>query len=115
MDIKDFLSIVFKPVWTWIVGGVFAVIGLIVFFFPDLGLILNWPSMSNVLPWYFWLSIAIFIWALGVAAEAASRIRKEPPELSELGIIRKEGVVIRNAAKNFSTAQEVEQFIKDYE
>jgi hypothetical protein len=115
MYTKEFLSIIFKAVWTWIIGGVFIVIGIAVFFCPDLGLILNWPSMSQKLPWWFWVSIAFFIVSLGMAWEAASRIRKEPPELKQLGAIRKEGVGIRNKAYSVTTQQEVEQFIKEYD
>ncbi len=77
MDPKEFLSVVFKPIWTWIIGGIFAILGVLVFFIPDLGSILNWPSLSQNIPGYFWISIAFFIWALGIAWEAARRIVKE--------------------------------------
>jgi hypothetical protein len=115
MDIKEFLSVIFKPIWTWIIGGFFAIIGVAIFFIPDLGLILNWPSLSKSLPWYFWLSIALFIWSLGIAWESVSRIRKEPTELKKLGDIRKDGVAKRNSAFGITTEKEVEQFINDHD
>ena len=112
MDPKEFLSVVFKPIWTWIIGGIFAILGVLVFFIPDLGSILNWPSLSQNVPGYFWISIAFFIWALGIAWEAARRIVKEPPELRELARLRKEGVKLRNIALTLDNPMEVDQFIE---
>ena len=37
MRVKIFLSIAVDAIWTWIIGGVFAVIGVVVFIFPNLG------------------------------------------------------------------------------
>jgi hypothetical protein len=52
MDIKKFFSLVFKSIWAWIIGGIFALIGVVTFFFPDLADVLNWESLSQRLPWY---------------------------------------------------------------
>jgi len=112
---KEFLAIVFKPIWAWFIGGIMALIAVAEFIWPSLQSVITWPAMSKVLPGYFWLALAFFIWALGIAWEVAKRVNKEPAELEELSMIRKEGVELRNFGNNqVKDNDAVLSWIKDY-
>jgi hypothetical protein len=115
MRIKILFSIVADALWTWIVGGVFAVIGIIVFVYPNLGQYINWPSFILRYPWYVYISLAFFIWSIGFAWSASKRIFVEPSELLELAKIRGDGAQLRASSPYIKNRSDLETFKKKYE
>lgn len=71
VDIREFFRIIFQPVWKWVIEILVGIIGLVVFFYPKLQVYLNWPKVSPLLPWYWWVIIGTIVWALATAWEAA--------------------------------------------
>lgn len=114
MRSRVFWSIVLDTIWTWIIGGVFAFIGVVEFYFPKIGFLFNWPSLVEVLPWYVWVAVAFFIWDIGFAWNVARRIYIEPPELLKLTEMRTTGIKLRSKIEKLKTKKDVKHFIKEY-
>ena len=114
MRFKVFLSIALDALWTWIIGGVFAMIGVFQFFSPPNAPLFSWSVLTTNIPWYFWIAIALFIWAIGFAWSTARRIYIEPPELLKLTEMRTKGIKLRSEIERLKTKKDVKRFVKKY-
>ena len=74
--IKTFLRFLFLPLWKVIIGGLFAIIQIVVFIFPDWQPILTWPTISKWIPWYWWLIILLVFWLLSTVWEMSRELEK---------------------------------------
>ncbi|NMB62551.1 MAG: hypothetical protein GYA18_09465 [Chloroflexi bacterium] len=114
MRFKVFLSIALGALWTWIIGGVFAMIGVFQFFFPPDAQIFSWSILTTNIPWYFWIAIAFFVWSIGLAWSTAKRIYIEPSELLKLTEMRTKGIKLRSKIERLKTKKDVKRFVKKY-
>ncbi|HEY60495.1 MAG TPA: hypothetical protein G4N92_07430 [Anaerolineae bacterium] len=63
----NFISAALESWWNWIVGGVFQVIGVVLFFRPDLSQVINWIGFISFLPPIAWVIIGVIVWIIGFA------------------------------------------------
>ena len=80
---RTFLEIIFKPVWKWLVSMPLELIGLLTFINPDWGSIINYPSISSNLAWYWLVIIGLTIWGIATAWEATKRLRDKQKDKGE--------------------------------
>jgi hypothetical protein len=99
MDKNLFWSAAFDSFWNWLFGGVMLIIGVITFFYPNLQPVLNWPTLSQVLPPLGWLAIGIIIWSIGFAWNVRKRLRDKQTEK----IAHQENMIIEG--KDFKDSQ----------
>jgi len=122
MKSNEFLSILFKPIWTWFIGGILAVVAAVEFFVPSLQSVLTWPAITAFLPWYFWLSLALLIWVIGIAWEVSKNANErkvdqqqlEPPEYKQLAKFRTAGVRLRNSGDGLTDPNSLSDWMEAY-
>jgi hypothetical protein len=115
MKTKFFWSIAIDALWTWIVGGLFGIIGIAAVIFPNIGAVINWSSLTKYLPGYFLISIGIFVWSLGFVCAAAKRVYVEPQLILELSKIRTEGILLLDKVDQLKSFRALKKLTKQYE
>jgi len=79
MEMREILSVIFKPISN-IIGEIMTFIGLAEFVFPSMQSVLTWPAISRSIPWYFWVSVGLFIWVVGIVIELVKYHNRKPKE-----------------------------------
>ena len=77
MDKELLISSAFDSFWNWLLGGVMLAISVIAFFYPNLQPVINWPTLSQVLPPAGWIVLGIIIWLVGFAWNVIKRLREK--------------------------------------
>jgi hypothetical protein len=85
---NTFLEIVFKPVWKWLIGMPLEIIGILTFINPDWGNLINYPSISRIISWYWWVIAGLLVWGIGTAWEAAQKIARLREELDHVPTVK---------------------------
>jgi len=80
MDWKLLRSAAFDSFWNWLLGGVFTIISVITFFYPDLQPVINFPVLRQVLSPLGLLIIGIVIWLLGFAWNVRKQLKEKPSQ-----------------------------------
>ena len=78
----------FDSLWNWLLGGITLIISVITFFYPDLQPILNFPTLSEILPPFGWLATGIIIWLVGFVWNVRKRRKEEPNKLKSINKIK---------------------------
>jgi hypothetical protein len=73
---KTIIEILIKPAWKWIIVLPLETIGVVKFFFPASRPFLTWPILSEMLAWYWWIIVGLFLLVLFTAIEASSELHK---------------------------------------